>query len=114
MEPPGQLQGHDLSAIIGEVPSPGLGKVESWPRHSVVNENSVPGSAAWTYRMAPTMSGTTVTEIYEAMWAPWWMHVLDAVTFRRRQLARHMSLTLNRLKKIVESTLANETTPGDG
>jgi hypothetical protein len=70
-------------------------------------------STVWTYRMTPTTSGTTVTECYEALWAPWWMHLVDTVTFRRSQLARHMSLTLYRLKKIVESMPDNESTPGD-
>jgi hypothetical protein len=68
-------------------------------------------STAWTYRMALTTSGTTVTEFYDAIWPPWWRHVLDAVTFRHTQLARHMSVALDRLKKIVESTPANESTP---
>jgi hypothetical protein len=72
-------------------------------------------STVWTYRMRPTAGGTTLTESYESLWAPWLMHVLDAVTLRHKQLARHMSQTLYRLKKMVESMpSANETTPGDG
>ena len=65
--------------------------------------------------MSPTAGGTTLTESYEALWAPWWMHVLDAVTFRHKQLARHMSQTLYRLKKTVEAMPSeNEITSGDG
>ena len=41
-------------------------------------------STAWTYRMKPTPSGTTLAESYEALWAPWWIHAVDTVTFRSK------------------------------
>jgi Polyketide cyclase / dehydrase and lipid transport len=60
-------------------------------------------STAWTYRMKPTSNGTILTESYEALWAPWWMHAVDTVTFRSKQLTQHMTRTLHRLKKFIES-----------
>jgi Polyketide cyclase / dehydrase and lipid transport len=60
-------------------------------------------STLWTYRMKPTSGGTTLTESYEALWAPWWMHAVDTVTFRSKQLTQHMTKTLHRLKKLIES-----------
>ena len=60
-------------------------------------------STVWTYRMKPTADGTTLTESYVALWSPWWMHAVDTVTFRSRQLTRHMTKTLYRLKKLIES-----------
>lgn len=60
-------------------------------------------STLWTYRLEPTAGGSTLTESYETYWAPWWMHAVDAVTFRRRQLQKHMIRTLKRIKRNVES-----------
>lgn len=60
-------------------------------------------STLWTYHLAPAGAGTSVTESYEVRWIPWWMHIVDAITFRRRQLARNMATTLDRLKTRIES-----------
>jgi hypothetical protein len=72
-------------------------------------------STAWTYRMKPTAGGTSLIESYEALWAPWWMHAVDAVTFRSRQLTQHMTRTLHQLKKLIESAPpSNGVKSGDG
>jgi uncharacterized protein YndB with AHSA1/START domain len=70
---------------------------------SFITEEGGRDSTLWTYRLRPAGSGTSVTESYEVRWIPWWMHVVDAVTFRRQQLARNMGKTLARLKTYVES-----------
>ena len=87
----------------------------TWSRHgrvvsadagrefSFVTEEGGRDSTLWTYRLRPAGSGTSVTESYEVRWIPWWMHVADAVTFRRQQLARNMATTLARLKTSIES-----------
>jgi Polyketide cyclase / dehydrase and lipid transport len=72
-------------------------------------------STAWTYRMKPTAVGTSLTESYEALWAPWWMHAVDAMTFRSKQLTQHMTKTLYRLKELIESVPpAKGVTTGNG
>ncbi len=63
-------------------------------------------STRWTYRLDATKDGTTLTESYELLWAPWWMRAVDHVTFRRRQLDKAMSQTLSRIKQRVESLSA--------
>ena len=60
-------------------------------------------STLWTYRLTPTTKGTLVTESYELKWSPWWMRVVDTVTFRKAQLSRNIAKTLTRLKHIIES-----------
>ena len=87
----------------------------TWSRHgrvvnaeagrefSFVTEEGGRDSTLWTYRFHPAGPGTAVTESYEVRWIPWWMHVVDAVTFRRQQLTRNMAKTLARLKTIIES-----------
>lgn len=87
----------------------------TWSRHgrvisadagrefSFVTEEGGRDSTLWTYHLAPAGAGTSVTESYEVRWIPWWMHVVDVITFRRRQLARNMATTLERLKARVES-----------
>ncbi len=80
--------------IVAAEPGQEFSFVTEWRGHD---------STLWTYRLVPIAGGTSLTESYEAHWAPWWMHVLDAVTFRRRQLAQHMSRTLTRLKRNIES-----------
>lgn len=57
----------------------------------------------WTYERRPSAGGTTVTESYEVRWIPWWMHAVDAVTFRHRQLLRNMAVTLAQLKATAEA-----------
>jgi hypothetical protein len=70
---------------------------------SFVTEEAGREGTLWTYRLAPAGAGTSVTESYEVRWIPWWMHIVDAITFRRRQLTRNMATTLERLKARIES-----------
>jgi len=77
---------------------------------SFVTEEAGRDSTLWTYRLAPAGAGTSVTESYEVRWIPWWMHIVDVITFRRQQLTRNMATTLERLKARVESQLADEAT----
>ena len=63
-------------------------------------------STLWTYQLRASAGGTTVTESYQVRWIPWWMHAVDAVTFRRRQLLRHMAKTLVQLKAAAEAAPA--------
>jgi Polyketide cyclase / dehydrase and lipid transport len=72
-------------------------------RFSFVTEERGRDSTLWTYQLAASPGGTTVTESYQVRWIPWWMHAVDAVTFRRRQLLRNMAKTLARLKATAES-----------
>ena len=44
-----------------------------------------------------------MTESYEVHWIPWWMRVVDVITFRRQQLDRNMTTTLTRLKICLEA-----------
>ncbi len=92
----------------------------TWSRHgrvvtaeagrvfSFVTEEGGRDSTLWTYRFHPAGLGTAVTESYEVRWIPWWMHVVDAITFRRQQLSRNMARTLARLKTVVESQPSGE------
>lgn len=70
---------------------------------SFVTEEAGRDSTLWTYRLAPAGAGTAVTESYEVRWIPWWMHLVDAITFRRQQLTRNMARTLERLKACIEA-----------
>lgn len=70
---------------------------------SFVTEEAGREGTLWTYHLAPAGAGTSVTESYEVRWIPWWMHIVDAITFRRRQLTRNMATTLERLKARIES-----------
>ena len=70
---------------------------------SFVTEEGGREGTTWTYRLRASPGGTTVTESYQVHWIPWWMHVVDAVTFRRRQLRRNMATTLAQLKASAES-----------
>jgi carbon monoxide dehydrogenase subunit G len=95
----------------------GFGLVR-WSRHgrvvsadagrefSFVTEEGGRDSTLWTFRLRAAGSGTLVTESYQVRWIPWWMHALDAITFRRQQLAGNMATTLARLKTAVESPSA--------
>lgn len=81
---------------------------------SFVTEEGGRDSTLWTYHLAPTRSGTSVTESYEVRWIPWWMRVVDVITRRRRQLARNMATTLSRLKTRIESQSASADDQGGG
>lgn len=74
---------------------------------SFVTEEGGREGTLWTYHLVPAGAGTSVTESYEVRWIPWWMHIVDAITFRRRQLTRNMATTLDRLKTHIESGPAN-------
>ncbi len=76
---------------------------EAGREFAFVTEERGRDSTLWTYRLRPAGSGTAVTESYEVRWIPWWMHALDAVTFRRQQLSRNMARTLAQLKAAVEA-----------
>ena len=60
-------------------------------------------STVWTYRFEATDPGTNVTESYRVEWIPRWLHVVDVVTRRHRELDRAMRTTLERLKVAAES-----------
>ena len=79
---------------------------------SFVTEEGGREGTLWTYHLARSGAGTSVTESYEVRWIPWWMHIVDVVTFRRRQLARNLATTLDRLKALVESQPA-EASPAE-
>ena len=70
---------------------------------SFVTEEQGREGTVWTYRLRPAGAGTLLTESYEVHWIPWWMRVVDAVTFRRQQLGRNLATTLARLKAAIES-----------
>jgi Polyketide cyclase / dehydrase and lipid transport len=78
-------------------------RAEAGREFSFVTEEGGRDSTLWTYRLRPAGPGTSVTESYQVHWIPWWMRVVDVVTFRRRQLARNMTRTLTRLKTSIES-----------
>ncbi len=79
--------------------------IRAEPGHefSFVTEEHGRDATVWKYQMRPAGAGTVLTESYEVRWIPWWMHVVDAVTFRRQQLARNLATTLARLKASLES-----------
>jgi hypothetical protein len=70
---------------------------------SFVTEEGGREGTLWTYDLRPSPGGTTVTESYQVHWIPWWMHAVDAVTFRRQQLLRNMARTLAQVKATAES-----------
>jgi hypothetical protein len=78
-------------------------RAEAGREFSFVTEEGGRDSTLWTYRLRPAGRGTAVTESYQVHWIPWWMRVVDVITFRRRQLARNMARTLIRLKICIES-----------
>lgn len=86
-------QGRVVSATLGH-------------QFSFVTEERGRDSTLWTYQLRASAGGTTVTESYQVRWIPWWMHAVDAVTFRRRELLRNMAKTLARLKVAAESPSA--------
>ena len=82
--------------------------ISATPGHqfSFVTEERGHDSTLWTYQLRASAGGTTVTESYQVRWIPWWMHAVDAVTFRRRDLLRNMATTLARLKAAAEAAPA--------
>jgi uncharacterized protein YndB with AHSA1/START domain len=57
----------------------------------------------WRYDFAPNGSGTTVTESYEAIWAPLYIAISEVFLRRDRQLYGAMRKTLERIKLAAES-----------
>lgn len=78
-------------------------RAEAGREFSFVTEEGGRDSTLWTYRLRPAGDGTSVTESYEVHWIPWWMRVVDVITFRRQQLDRNMATTLTRLKICLEA-----------
>ena len=79
--------------------------ISAAPGHqfSFVTEEGGRDSTLWTYQLRASAGGTAVTESYQVRWIPWWMHAVDAVTFRRQMLLRNMATTLARLKAAAET-----------
>jgi hypothetical protein len=80
--------------IVSADPGAEFSFVTEWRGHD---------TTLWSYRLEATTTGTVVSESYEVRWSPWWLHLVDVVTFRRQGLARNMAKTLGRLKERVEN-----------